>query len=272
MSLGSDWIMDSRATMHMSPHRANFNTFEAISARKVFMGDDSVLQAIGRGSILVDTKVGRCTKRIRFKDVLYVPKLQSNLFSMSKIVEGGLNVQFGALICSVKTQNGETQAIASRDGNLYRLRCKTMHRSKSVQVATSNKDGLVLWHQRMGHLNVQILKTLPSLVSGLDLPKSHGDSLPIACESYIMGKQHRHSFPKDGAIRATKVLEIMHSDVCGPMKNMSLDGTKYFLTFIDDFSRKMWVYPLKAKSECFEKFKEFKALVEKEVESHIKVL
>jgi hypothetical protein len=84
-----------------------------LKARKVFMGDDSVLQAIGRGSILVDTKVGGCTKRIRFKDVLYVPKLQSNLLSVSKIVEGGLNVQFGALACSVKTLKGDTQAIAS---------------------------------------------------------------------------------------------------------------------------------------------------------------
>jgi hypothetical protein len=110
------------------------------------------------------------------------------------------------------------------------------------------------------------------LVSGLDLPKSHGDSLPIECEGCILGKQHKHSFPKDGATRATKVLEIVHSDICGPMKNMSLDGARYFLTFIDEFSRKMWVYPLKAKSECFERFKEFKALAEKEVESHIKVL
>jgi hypothetical protein len=117
-----------------------------------------------------------------------------------------------------------------------------VHRSESAQVATSSKDGLVLWHQCMGHLNVQSLKTLPSLVSGLELPKWHGDSLPIACEGCIMGKQHRHSFPKDCATRGTKVLEIVQSDVCGPMKNMSLGGARYFLTFIDDFSRKMWVY------------------------------
>ena len=145
----------------MSPHRADFDTFEAIPPRRVLMGDDSVLQAIGRGSILVDTKVGGCTKRLRFKDVLYVPKLQSNLLSVSKIVEGGLNVQFGALGCSVKTQNGETQAIASQDGKLFRLRCKTVIRGERAQVATSTKDGLVLWHQRMGHLNVQSLKNLP---------------------------------------------------------------------------------------------------------------
>jgi hypothetical protein len=133
------------------------------------MDDDSVFQAIGRGSTLVDTKVGGCTKRSRFKDVLYVPKLQSNLLSVSKIVEGGLNNQFGALGCLVKTQNGQTQAIASQDGNLYRLRFKTVHRTESAQVATSSKDELVLWHQRMEHLHVQSLKTHPSLISGLDL-------------------------------------------------------------------------------------------------------
>ena len=100
LNMNDDWIVDSGATTHMSPHRGDFDTFETTLPKKVFMGDDSVLQAIGRGSILVDTKVGGCTKRIRFKDVLYVPKLQSNLLSVSKIVEGGLNVQFGALGCS----------------------------------------------------------------------------------------------------------------------------------------------------------------------------
>ena len=270
-SMRDDWIVDSGATTHMSPHRADFDTFESTSPRKVFMGDDSVLQAIGRGSILVDTKVGGCTKRIRFKDVLYVPKLQSKFLSVSKIVDKGLNVQIGALGCSIKALNGETQAIASRDGKLFRLRCKTVHRGDQAHVATSTNEGLILWHQRMGHLNVQSLKTLPSLVNGLDHSILHGDSLPSACEGCMMGKQHRQSFPKDGATRASKALEIVHSDVCGPMKTMSLGGAKYFLTFIDDFSRKMLVYPLKAKSECFERFKEFKALVEKEVEAEIKV-
>ena len=235
------------------------------------MGDDLVLQAIGRGSILVDTKVGGCTKRIRFKDVLYVPKLQSNLLSVSKIVDKGLNVQIGALGCSIKALNGDTQAIASRDGKLFRLRCKMVHRGDQAHVATSTNEGLILWHQCMGHLNVQSLKTLLSLVNGLHRSILHGDSLPSACEGCMMGKQHRQSFPKDGATCASKALEIVHSDVCGPMKTMSLGGARYFLIFIDDFSRKMWVYPLKAKSECFERFKEFKALVEKEVEAEIKV-
>ncbi len=72
-------------------------------------------------------------------------------------------------------------------------------------------------------------------------------------------------------MRATKPLEIVHSDVCGPMKTTSLGGARYFVMYIDDFSRKVWVYLLKSKGECLEKFNEFKALVETQSEHNIKV-
>jgi transposase InsO family protein len=93
----------------------------------------------------------------------------------------------------------------------------------------------------------------------------------FVCEGCIEGKQHRKPFPSDGGMRATKPLEIVHSDVCGPMRTTSLGGARYFVPYIDDFSRKVWVYLLKSKMECLEKFKEFKALVEKQSEYKIKV-
>jgi hypothetical protein len=68
------------------------------------------------------------------------------------------------------------------------------------------------------------------------------------------------------------ILEIVHTDVCGPMKTTSHGGARYFLTFIDNFSRKTHVYLLKAKGEAFEKFKQYKALVENEIGHKIKVL
>jgi hypothetical protein len=72
-------------------------------------------------------------------------------------------------------------------------------------------------------------------------------------------------------MRATKPLEIVHSDVCGPMRTTSLGGARYFVTYIDDFSKKVWVYLLKSKGECLEKFKEFKALVETQSDHKIKL-
>ena len=67
-------------------------------------------------------------------------------------------------------------------------------------------------------------------------------------------------------------LELIHSDVCGPMSSTSLSGFEYYITFIDDYSRKTWIYFLKAKSEVFEKFKEFKALIENLSDKRIKAL
>jgi hypothetical protein len=79
----------------------------------------------------------------------------------------------------------------------------------------------------------------------------------LALKANIKG----HLFLKDEASRASKLLELVHSDVCGPMKTTSRGGARYFVTFIDDFSRKTHVYLLKAKGEVFDKFKANKALV-----------
>ena len=80
-----------------------------------------------------------------------------------------------------------------------------------------------------------------------------------------------HSFPnRDNKDKG--VLDIVHSDVCGPMSTASLSGYVYYVSFIDDYSRKTWIYLLKEKNEVFGKFKEFKALVENLTEWKIKAL
>ena len=79
------------------------------------------------------------------------------------------------------------------------------------------------------------------------------------------------SFPS-GAKRVNKILELVHSDVFGPMPVPSLGKSMYYVSFIYDFSRNTWIYFLRKKSEVFEKFKEFKALVESQTEKKIKVL
>ncbi|KAF7144421.1 hypothetical protein RHSIM_Rhsim04G0200400 [Rhododendron simsii] len=92
------------------------------------------------------------------------------------------------------------------------------------------------------------------------------------CESCILGKQHRNNFGKQVDWRASMPLELVHTDVCGPLKPISNCQNRYFLTFIDDYSRNTWVYFLKLKSKVFEKFKEFKALIDKESNYRIKTL
>lgn len=80
------------------------------------------------------------------------------------------------------------------------------------------------------------------------------------CESCIVGKQPRLSFNHHLPMRATTILHLIHSDVCGPMKVSSLGGNLYFISFVDEYSRKMWIYLIKHKSKRFDVLQKFKAM------------
>ena len=92
------------------------------------------------------------------------------------------------------------------------------------------------------------------------------------CEGCVLGKHHRLSFPKGVAWRAKKQLELVHTDVCGPMQTPSHAQNRYFILFIDDYTRMTWVYFMRQKSEVFSIFKKFKILVEKQSGYFIKML
>ncbi|GKD50569.1 putative RNA-directed DNA polymerase [Tanacetum coccineum] len=79
-----------------------------------------------------------------------------------------------------------------------------------------------------------------------------------------LGKQTRLAFKSRSPFRMKNMLDLVHSDVCGPMKTKTLGGCSYFVTFIDDHSRKVWVYTLKTKDQVSDVFKQFHALVERE--------
>jgi transposase InsO family protein len=98
------------------------------------------------------------------------------------------------------------------------------------------------------------------------------EKLERICEGCIFGKQHRESFPVGKSYREKYPLEIVHSDICGPMQTTSIGGSSYFLTFIDDFSRKTWIYFLKHKYDALSCFQQFKSLVEKQSGYYIKCL
>jgi transposase InsO family protein len=99
------------------------------------------------------------------------------------------------------------------------------------------------------------------------LPREHHN-----CEACILGKHHRTPIPKTRQTPTIRILELVYSDLCGPFPSKSLTGSRYILTFIDDFSRYSWVYFLSAKSETFSVFKSFKLMVEKQTHHKLSAL
>ena len=126
-----------------------------------------------------------------------------------------------------------------------------------------------IWHLRYGHLSINGLQLLENKSMVIGLPKI--DSIDF-CEGCVYGKQSRPSFPVGNSMRAAACLDLIHADLCGPMSVNSIGGSRYFLLFIDDYSRMSWVYFLKNKSEAFEYFKKFKSFVEKQSGRYIKAL
>ena len=106
------------------------------------------------------------------------------------------------------------------------------------------------------------------MVSGLleiDIPKE-------VYEECVQAKQHKNSFKKDAGSKSKAILEVIYSDVYGPIQVDSMGGNKYFVTFIDDFSQKLWTYLIKKKSDVIEVFSKFKSMVERQSGQKFKVL
>jgi hypothetical protein len=138
--------------------------------------------------------------------------------------------------------------------------------SRVSQISMSLQE----WHERFSHLNEKDLKNIirKQKVDGIDIKAD--EALPV-CETCVKGKQTRNPFTRSVS-QSTELLELVHTDVCGPMRVNSLAGSRYFVTFIDDKSRWCEVYFMKKKSEVIEKFKEYKCLVEKKTERKIKTV
>ena len=149
-------------------------------------------------------------------------------------------------------------------GTLYNTQVKVC---KDVVSATQEDSTPNLWHRRLAHISE---KGLPILAKKSLSPFAKGMSLK-PCDYCLLGKQHRVSF-HILSTRKSNVLDLVYSDVCDPIDVESLGGNKYFVTFIDDASRKVWVYFLKTKDQVFKHFKKFHAMVEREKGKPLKCL
>ncbi|UYV73291.1 hypothetical protein LAZ67_10002537 [Cordylochernes scorpioides] len=262
------WIADSGATDHMTFRREWFSTFEEIpeGAHPVCLGDGKKIYAKGKGNIDILSYVDSQKINATLLDVLYVPELETNLFSISTATKHGLT-----LICKgnqIKlTKNSKVLVTGIKDNsNLYRIFIKAKQ-SSQTHVAQLSLD---IWHQRMGHVNpIKLSQMFENNVFEDDIKiREKPDSL--LCEACIYGKQNRKVFHASTSPNSTYPGELIYSDVCGPMSKRSPGGSLYFVSFKDDFSRFRVAYFIRHKSDVLEKFKEFVKRVRTETGNKIK--
>ena len=156
-------------------------------------------------------------------DVLYVPKLTCNLFSVRAAVAKGNAVEFGPNDCCVWDENGKLHGKLHGKGSLadklYQLNCQVVTIGHT-SVASSRSN---LWHQHLGHVHESRLKkgVQNEFGQGIDIEKM---TELLFCEGCLAGKMCRKPFPTVGEIRSTHKLQVVHSDGCGPMQTQSIGG------------------------------------------------
>jgi transposase InsO family protein len=258
------WLIDSGASKHMTGQR---NILSCISekkfSQKVTLGDDYQYPIKGVGESNHKLNSGNSLK---MKDILYVLGLKKNLLSISALEKKGFRFAFidGEVLMWAKGETlNEAIIIGNEENGLYKIK------GHSEAAMTHAIESLCeLWHRRLAHINYKALPYICKAVTGL--PELKGDHKGI-CNGCAQGKNIKNPFLKRGN-KTERVLELIHSDVCGPMPSSSISGYVYYVSFIDDYSRKTWIYFLKTKDEVFNKFKEYKALIENPSERKINTL
>ncbi|GKC69765.1 retrovirus-related pol polyprotein from transposon TNT 1-94 [Tanacetum coccineum] len=203
--------------------------------------NDQIAKITGYG----DYQMGNVTISL----VYYVEGLGHNLFSIGQFCDSNLEVAFRKHTCYIRDLEGVDLLKGSRGSNLYTLFLEDMMLSSPIcLLSKASKTKSWLWHRRLSHLNFDYITTLAKqgLVCGLPRLKFKKDHLCSACALGI-SKKHSHK-PKAKDLIQEK-LYLLHMDLCGPMRIQSINGQKYILVIVDDYSWFTWAKFLRSKDE-----------------------
>ncbi|WJX39045.1 hypothetical protein P8452_26635 [Trifolium repens] len=260
------WYFDSGCSNHMTGNRSILTDFDEYLNTKIRLANSDSIKAEGMGNVVIQRSNG---KKAVIEKVLYVPGMKCNLMSIGQLISKGFKIVIEdetlQLFDSKKRLIFKT---AQSKNRIYKTQIKAIE--ATCLSATSEDKDSDLWHKRYGHLNFKSLSMLNSKCMVLGLPSV---ITPVdTCTTCLLVKHHRSSFKSHLPMRSSDVLNVVHSDICGPFDVLSTGGNKYFMTFVDEYSRMIWLYHIKAKSDALEVFKRFKTLVEKQSDKSLKIL
>lgn len=248
----SSWILDSGATCHIATRRDYYSSYTPGDYGVVRMGNAGLSKVVGIGEIGLKFETG---VELVLHNVKHVPDMRLNIISTGLLDEDGYYNGFGNGLWKL-TLGSLIVGRGKKESKLYVTHPKI---SKSIVNIVDNVDISELWHKRLGHMSEKGM----SILSKKNVLSGMHDIHLKKCSHCLAGKQTRVVFKRHSPFRMENILDLVHSDVCGPMKTRTFGGCSYFVTFIDDHSRKVWVYTLKSKDQVLDVFKQFHALVER---------
>jgi len=244
---GMEWIVDSGTTSNMTNNRDNLKHFKKMNTKIGVAKVNESMTAEGTGCL----EFQNC----RLKEVVYIPELSKNLLSVNAITSNGGKVLFTDKDVIVSFNNKEILKGQKLSNGLYQI--KTELEEEKETYLTENKELKVnLWHRKLGHIGNDSLVNLLKMSDGIDLSLAEVKEDKKMCKICMEAKHTRTKFDNNRT-KASRPLQIIHTDLCGPINPTTWDGNKYFITFLDDYTHYTMVYLLKSKAEAEVKIKEY---------------
>ena len=251
VDLVNSLLIDSGETTHILTSKEKFNNFNHSfnpQSHIVQLADGSkaknVVQGIGDAIIQINDQFGESCD-IKLKNVLFIPSFDQDIFSIPAATTDGAIVNFS-----------ETSGSVQIDGHTFDIqKFQSLYYLNSAMKSNNQRKTLSEWHNILGHCNVQDVLSVEKHVDGMEI---NGRDQGLNCETCVLGKMVNLRNKQPDA-RAEKPLELVHLDLAGPIEPVALDGYRYSLVCVDDFSNLTIVYFLRQKSDTTIAFKKFLA-------------
>jgi hypothetical protein len=231
----SRWVLDTGATNHTTRSRDIFAELDSKICGTVKFGDDSIE---GRGIIILTCKDGG---HRTLTGVYFILRLKASIMSLEQLDETGCRINIDRGMLRIYDEHGHLLTKVPRKASrLYYLK---LHIERLVCLATHATEVAWQWHTRYGNFGSLRKLAVQKMVRGL--PEL--TQVERVCDGCLIGKQRHTPFPAQAKRRAESVLELIGSDLCGPVTPATPSGNKYFLLLVDDMSRYMWLRFLSSK-------------------------
>ncbi|GKA93756.1 retrovirus-related pol polyprotein from transposon TNT 1-94 [Tanacetum coccineum] len=253
------FIVDSGCTKHMTGNISILCNFVEKYLGTVCFGNDQFSPILGYGDLVQGN--------ITINKVYYVEGLNHNLFSVGQFCDADLEVSFQKSTCFVRDLQGNDLLTGNRRSNLYTISLQETTSSTPIcLMAKASPTQACVWHRRLSHLNFDYINLLSTkdIVIGLPKLKYFKNQLCSSCE---VSKAKRSSFKTKIVPSSKGRLNLLHMDLCGPMRVASINGKKYILVIVDDYSRYTWTLFLRSKDETPEVLKDFLTMIQRNLQA-----
>ncbi|KAE8656318.1 Nodulation-signaling pathway 2 protein [Hibiscus syriacus] len=262
------WVVDSGATHHITPDATNVsNTTEFRGPGKLTIGNGASIDIHNIGTAQLPL-TSDSSRTLILNELLHVPYITKNLLSVSKLArDNKVYLEFHAERCLVRDERSKAILLQGVEkGGLYVFSLSGLDAEKKTAEANiASAYQSELWHRRLGHpASFAFSKVAKELDVRLDLDVNK------TCVACFMGKSHKQPFPSSST-QYSAPFELIFSDLWGP-PHVASNGYRYYVTFIDAFTRFTWLYLLKDKAQAVEAFKGFHKLVTNQFGGSIKAL